>query len=162
MPPRKQKNKVCPQKRKDVPKIPWFLKAFGKSIDDQVEAATSGSPTPTTTTNSSSTFDDASECCHLSPKVIRFLTTDMVSEHIKGEAKMYGRTTEKHESFSYTDDPYVSRLRNINDSVSYSDNLRTNVEAKEGRAQQDYEPSTSRKQSGSIIIISSDEEDVDA
>ena len=56
----------------------------------------------------------------------------------------------------------MSRLRNINVSVSYSDNLRTNVEAKEGTAQQDYEPSSSRKQSNSIIIKSSDEEDVDA
>ena len=130
MPPRKQKNKVYPQKRKDVPKIPWFLKAFGKSIDDQVEAATSGSPTPTTTTNSSSTFDDASECCHLSPKVIRFLTTDMVSEHIKGEAKMYGRINNNNESVSYQADPYVSGLRNMNESVSYTDNERSNVEAK--------------------------------
>ena len=112
MPPRKQKNKVNQTKRKDVSKIPWFLTASGKSINDQVEAATSATPTPTNTTNSSSTFDDASECLHLSPQVIRFLTPDLVSEHIKGEAKVYGR------------------INNNNESVSYTDNERSNVEAK--------------------------------
>ncbi|KAF7078491.1 hypothetical protein CFC21_082916 [Triticum aestivum] len=160
MPPRKQKNKVNPTKRKDVAKIPWFLMASGKSIDAQVEAATSGVPTPTNTTDSSSTFDDASECCHLSLEVIRFLTPDLVSEHIKGEAKMYGRINNNNESDSY---PYVSCLRNMKESVSYTDNERSNVEAKgDNNAQEDYEPSSSRKKSNSIIILSSDDEDIDA
>ncbi|XBI63125.1 hypothetical protein VPH35_043609 [Triticum aestivum] len=161
MPPRKQKNKVNPTKRKDVSKIPWFLTASGKSINDQVEAATSATPTPTNTTNSSSTFDDASECCHLSPEVIRFLTMDLVSEHIKGEAKLYGMTTKNKQSVSYTDDPYVSGLRNINESIEI--NKRSNVEAKEdASAPQHYQPSSSRTQYNSIIILPSDEDDADA
>ncbi|KAM3191322.1 hypothetical protein ACQJBY_068930 [Aegilops geniculata] len=161
MPPRKHKNKVKPTKKKDVPKIPWFLTAYGQSIDHQVEAATSGTATPTNTTNSSSTFDDSSECCHLSPEVIRFLTMDLVSEHIKAEAKMYGMPTKNKHSVSYTDDPYVSRLRNINESIET--NQRTNVEDKEdGSASQQYQPSSSSKEYDSIIILSSDEDDANA
>ena len=34
MPPRKHKNKVKPTKKKDVPKIPWFLTASGQSFCD--------------------------------------------------------------------------------------------------------------------------------
>ncbi|EMS66422.1 hypothetical protein TRIUR3_20450 [Triticum urartu] len=137
--------------------------ASGKSIDAQVEAATSGAPTPTNTTDSSSTFDDASECCHLSPEVIRFLTPDLVSKHIKGEAKMYGRINNNNESDSYQADPYVSCLRNMKESVSYTDNERSNVKAKgDNNAQEDYEPSSSRKKSNSIIILSSNDEDIDA
>ncbi|XBI63599.1 hypothetical protein VPH35_043977 [Triticum aestivum] len=147
MPPRKHKNKVKPTKKKDVPKIPWFLTASGQSI---FEAATSGTATPTNTTNSSSTFDDSSECCHLSPEVIRFLTTDLVSEHIKAEAKMYGMPTKNKHSVSYTDDPYKT-------------NQRTNVEDKEdGSAPQQYQPSSSSKEYDSIIILSSDEDDANA
>ncbi|XBJ23916.1 hypothetical protein VPH35_001915 [Triticum aestivum] len=146
MPPRKHKNKVKPTKKKDVPKIPWFLTASGQSIDHQVEAATSGTATPTNTTNSSSTFDYSSECCHLSPEA---------------EAKMYGMPTKNKHSVSYTDDPYVSRLRNINESIET--NQRTNVEDKEdGSAPQQYQPSSSSKEYDSIIILSSDEDDANA
>ncbi|KAF7068033.1 hypothetical protein CFC21_073831 [Triticum aestivum] len=160
MQPRKHKNKVNPTKRKDVPKTPWFLTASGQSIHHQLEAAASGTATPTNTTNSSSTFDDSSECCHLSPEVIRFLTTDLVSEHIKAEAKMYVMPTKNKQSVSYTDDPYVSRLRNINETIET--NQRTNVEDKDVSAPQQYQPSSSRKEYDSIIILSSDEEDPNA